>query len=171
MTCENCGAPMLLDRDRNLMVCQYCQTEAVPPMDEDGVQIVGETDKVCPGCGSKLSNGLMETQSLLYCAQCHGMLIEMEQLQPLVEHLRAVRDRPAAFVGAPQNDAKNLHCPLCNGAMDDHPYGGPGNVIVDSCEQCSVIWLDRGELRRIVVAPDPRPVYSDYEPIGESDHS
>jgi Zn-finger nucleic acid-binding protein len=169
---------MLLDRDRNLMVCQYCHSEAVPPMDEDGVQIVGETTKVCPCCESKLSDGLMESQALLYCVQCHGMLISMEKFLPLVEHLRALRDRPAAFVGAPghQNDVKNLHCPLCNGAMDDHPYGGPGNVIIDSCEECSVIWLDRGELRRIVVAPDPQPaysgsLYSDHEPIGESDHS
>jgi Zn-finger nucleic acid-binding protein len=115
----------------------------------------------------------MESQSLLYCAQCHGMLISMEKFLPLVERLRAVRDRPAAFAAAPdrQADAKNLRCPLCDHPMDDHPYGGPGNVTIDSCEECSVIWFDRGELRRIVVAPDPQPVYSNYGPIGESDHS
>ncbi|MGD0548268.1 MAG: hypothetical protein ABR991_10645, partial [Terracidiphilus sp.] len=33
--------------------------------------------------------------------------------------------------------------------MDAHFYGGPGNVVIDSCEECCVIWLDRGEARRI----------------------
>jgi Zn-finger nucleic acid-binding protein len=101
------------------------------------------------------------------------MLISMEKFLPLVEHLRALRDRPAAFVPSPEHEgaARNLHCPLCDHVMDDHPYGGPGNVIIDSCESCSVVWLDRGELRRIVVAPDPQPVYSNYEFVGESDRN
>ena len=38
--------------------------------------------------------------------------------------------------------------------MIGHPYGGPGNVNIDTCERCSVIWLDRNELRRIALAPD-----------------
>jgi len=162
MTCENCGAPMLLDRDRNLMVCRYCRSEAIPPIDEEGVQIVGETSKPCPGCGSNLSDGLMEAQPLLYCTQCHGILLSMEKFMPLVEHLRALRDRPAAFVPSPDRSGgpRDLHCPLCDGQMDGHPYGGPGNVNIETCEKCSVVWLDRGELRRIVVAPDPRPAYS-----------
>jgi Zn-finger nucleic acid-binding protein len=38
--------------------------------------------------------------------------------------------------------------------MINHLYGGPGNVLLDSCEHCRVNWLDAGELRRIVIAPD-----------------
>jgi Zn-finger nucleic acid-binding protein len=38
--------------------------------------------------------------------------------------------------------------------MDTHPYGGPGNVIIDDCERCEVNWLDYGELQRIVRAPE-----------------
>ena len=33
---------------------------------------------------------------------------------------------------------------------------GPGNVIIDTCESCSLNWLDYGELQRIVRAPDAR---------------
>jgi Zn-finger nucleic acid-binding protein len=42
--------------------------------------------------------------------------------------------------------------------MDTHPYGGPGNVIIDTCENCSLNWLDYGELQHIVRAPDERYV-------------
>ena len=41
--------------------------------------------------------------------------------------------------------------------MDEHLYGGGGNVDVDSCESCNVLWVDRGELSRIVAAPDRDP--------------
>jgi Zn-finger nucleic acid-binding protein len=161
---------MRLDRDRCLMVCDYCRSEAVPPVDEEGVQITGATSHSCPSCKSNLSEGLMERQPLLYCEKCHGVLIAMDKFLPLVEHLRALRDRPAVFLPAPADDlVRHFHCPLCGGSMDSHRYAGPGNVNIDTCEACSTIWLDRSELRRIVVAPDPRPVYSDYELAGDRD--
>ena len=41
--------------------------------------------------------------------------------------------------------------------MTSHNYGGPGNVVMDTCERCELNWLDPGELRRIALAPDSRP--------------
>jgi hypothetical protein len=38
--------------------------------------------------------------------------------------------------------------------MDTHFYGGPGNVVIDSCENCCLTWLDGGELKRIATAPE-----------------
>jgi Zn-finger nucleic acid-binding protein len=37
--------------------------------------------------------------------------------------------------------------------MDTHPYGGPGNIVVDNCEKCQIIWLDYGELKKVINAP------------------
>jgi len=39
-----------------------------------------------------------------------------------------------------------LTCPNCQQRMDTHPYFGGGNVVVDTCEGCGLIWLDAGEL-------------------------
>jgi Zn-finger nucleic acid-binding protein len=142
------------------MVCDYCGGEGVPPIDEDGVQVLGDTSKPCPVCKTMLSNGLIELQALLYCSHCHGMLISMEKFLPLVDELRARRDRPAQYVAPRVDDSgRILQCPLCGRDMDDHPYGGGGNVNIDSCEGCAVVWLDGGELRRIIVAPDHGPLY------------
>ena len=41
--------------------------------------------------------------------------------------------------------------------MTSHHYGGPGNIVMDTCERCELNWLDPGELRRIALAPDSRP--------------
>jgi hypothetical protein len=49
---------------------------------------------------------------------------------------------------------RHLDCPQCHARMDTHPYEGPGNVVVDSCSICYLIWLDSGEILRIVRAPD-----------------
>jgi Zn-finger nucleic acid-binding protein len=38
--------------------------------------------------------------------------------------------------------------------MDVHPYYGPGNAVIDTCGRCALIWLDHGELKVIVTAPE-----------------
>jgi Zn-finger nucleic acid-binding protein len=37
--------------------------------------------------------------------------------------------------------------------MDVHPYYGPGNVVIDTCSGCDMVWLDHGELKQIADAP------------------
>ena len=161
MTCENCGAPMRADRERGLFVCDYCESQAAPPVDDDGVVLLGKANENCPICTSTtspspLSIGSLESFNLLYCAHCRGMLIGMDDFQPLIAALRSHRDAPAAFQ-APRGSTdadRTLQCPRCGAAMDDHPYGGGGNVNVDTCEACGAIWLDGGELRKIASAAD-----------------
>jgi hypothetical protein len=44
-------------------------------------------------------------------------------------------------------------CPACSNPMAVHPYYGPGNVVIDTCDRCDVVWVDSGELREIAEAP------------------
>jgi Zn-finger nucleic acid-binding protein len=37
--------------------------------------------------------------------------------------------------------------------MSTHPYYGPGTIVIDNCDRCKVVWLDYGELARVVNAP------------------
>ncbi len=169
MTCKNCSAATRLDRDRGVFVCDYCRSEFMPPAGEDGVQILGATKFKCPACEGMLSDGQMEFHPLFYCPSCRGMLISMVEFGGLIEALRCYRDRPAAVL-PPRTLADGelaRLCPLCSQAMDNHPYGGPGNVVIDTCEQCSVNWLDKLELQRIVVAPDHSYTASRFERYGE----
>jgi Zn-finger nucleic acid-binding protein len=97
-----------------------------------------------------------------YCTQCRGLLVLIFNFLPLVEYMRTVWRSTGASIEPRDNaDAdRKFTCPLCRGTMMGHPYGGPGNVNIDTCERCSVIWLDRNELRRIVLAPDRSSLYS-----------
>ncbi len=160
MRCQNCGAAMRADLERGVFLCNYCGGEFVPPPEADGVLVLGETKLECPICAQLVSDGSLETHSLKYCVNCHGMLIAMEHFIDLVEALRVRRDH---FSGPIQprsstDAARHLRCPSCGSEMDAHPYGGGGNVNVDSCEACGLVWLDGGELRRIVAAPDREPL-------------
>jgi Zn-finger nucleic acid-binding protein len=82
-------------------------------------------------------------------------------LMSRAEFAEAVELRRSRAVGAPvtpraidQREMKRqVRCPSCRQAMDVHPYYGPGNVVIDSCSRCDLIWLDLGELNQITDAP------------------
>src|SRR5271168_3778373 len=79
MTCENCGAPTHLSREQGLMICDYCGGQTTPLTDEDGVVVLEPTKHACPVCRTPLANASLQSHDLLYCASCHGMLLEMEK--------------------------------------------------------------------------------------------
>jgi Zn-finger nucleic acid-binding protein len=166
MMCENCGAPTRLARDQGLMICDYCCSQTAPPTDEEGVLVMDPTRHNCPICQVPLANASLESHDLLYCERCHGMLLDMEKLVPLLEILREHRYWSRSSRNPRDADANRvLNCPQCQSAMDRHLYGGGGNMDVDSCEPCCVLWLDRGELSRMVAAPDrdPQAVYQVHD--------
>ncbi len=156
--CPACGAPLdAPSRHRGLSV-RLLPQGLLPGQEEDGVEVSGATSDPnlnCPVCFQPLVKASLANTALLYCTQCHGLLLPMEIVANLVESLRANLDRPAVQTPADRDDLKRvLQCPKCNLRMDAHRYAGPGNVVVDTCDNCSLIWLDRGEITRIASAPD-----------------
>ena len=83
------------------------------------------------------------------------LLMPMAILSHLIDEIRAEQGRSAVQMPADREDLKRIiQCPKCNRRMDTHFYAGPGNVVIDVCDNCSLIWLDRGEITRIARAPD-----------------
>ena len=84
----------------------------------------------------------------------------MEVFLGIIKDLRSRRETSVDAARQPDwHDLdRRINCPQCHQTMDTHPYGGGGNVIIDDCENCSLNWLDYGELDKIVRAPD-----HDYE--------
>jgi Zn-finger nucleic acid-binding protein len=63
--------------------------------------------------------------------------------QEAIEKLRAQR---AAEEQAAQMQASALHCPRCDGTLEEITYE---EVLIDRCNKCNGIWLDAGELERL----------------------
>ena len=157
MNCASCGAPLRFDADQNLMVCDYCGCKSTPPFDEAGVQILGQTACPCPICNLPLSNARLDLHDVLYCGSCHGTLVRMDNFMFLIDDLRDHRDRGAAALltsnAAAAVSPSGLLCPLCKQAMNHHAFGGgeTGELMIDSCERCCQIWVNRGTLAKIVL--------------------
>ena len=84
------------------------------------------------------------------------MLLSMNDFVALIQELRSEHSgfgniQPAAD---PTGLERQINCPQCHRRMDTHFYEGPGNIVIDDCSSCSLNWLDKGELARVIHAPD-----------------
>jgi Zn-finger nucleic acid-binding protein len=156
MNCPACGAPMKLKADMESYKCEYCQNVYLPEKNDDGVRVLAESaDQNCPLCNLPLVHAILAKVSIIYCTGCRGMLIPMPALEPLIEYVRATGGAEAVSSAPDKEDLRRvIDCPQCHHRMDAHFYAGPGNVVIDSCEECSLIWLDHGAITRIAHAAD-----------------
>jgi Zn-finger nucleic acid-binding protein len=174
--CPACGAPLTVRPDTAGFKCDYCHKVFFPGEEEDGVEVSGEPSDPslsCPICRQPLVKASIAKIPVLFCNQCHGLLMPMGVLPDLIDEMRAGDHNPAVQTPADRGDLKRvIQCPRCNRRMDTHFYAGPGNVVVDTCDTCLLIYLDRGELTRIAHAPDyPPPQFDDTDPFNVPDRS
>jgi Zn-finger nucleic acid-binding protein len=158
---------MRLKEGAEYLSCDYCGSVQFPEANSDGVRVLGEqASEPCPVCAIPLVHAVLSGQRILNCGRCRGILIEMDKFMAIVEDMRSRREASADAAHQPewQDLNRRIRCPKCGQEMDTHPYYGPGNVIIDDCERCSVNWLDYGELERIVRAPDRQYVVEYAEP-------
>ena len=159
MNCRNCGGAMELVAARGYFFCRYCGSFHFPETaGDDGIRILGANGPrlPCVACNQPLATALLdESVNVQYCGNCRGVLMPRRSFATVVQKRRAwATGQPGPPV--PLNRAeldRKVMCPACKTAMATHPYYGPGNVVMDSCEKCELVWLDFGELKQIVNAP------------------
>jgi Zn-finger nucleic acid-binding protein len=148
---------MRLKADQECFTCDYCGSIDVPDTNSDGIRVFDQpAELACPVCATPLVHAATAGLRMLYCNRCHGMLISMGIFPAVIQDLKSRRATTAygARPFDPEDLDRRLPCPQCGRKMDTHLYGGGGNVVIDDCENCSLNWLDYGELDRIVRAPD-----------------
>lgn len=162
MNCKNCGAPMRPVDGRDYLCCDFCSTFHFPQElaeSADGVKPLGQESEIeCPTCAVPLSAGAVEEIRVLYCETCRGLLVDSEGFAEIIRTRRAKHALPASTPRPmdPEEFKRRVDCPACERKMEVHPYYGPGNVVIDSCCRCQVIWLDHGEIAAIQRAPGAR---------------
>lgn len=157
MYCPNCGAPMRLEENQESLRCEYCYSVYTPEPNDEGVRPLGVPSPLaCPVCAVPLEQAGLAGHRILSCTRCQGMLVPMSEFVALIEELRS-RHAGAECVQAPADRTaleRHINCPKCHAPMDTHFYEGPGNVVIDDCSRCYLNWLDKGEMMKIVHAPD-----------------
>jgi Zn-finger nucleic acid-binding protein len=159
MNCRNCGGAMELFATRGYFHCRYCGSFHFPEgKEDDGIRIVADSGVglACATCGKPLASAMLDdAHPVQYCRNCRGVLLPRRSFAAVVQRRRAWATEPPGPPVAlnPKDLDRKINCPSCKARMVTHPYFGPGNVVMDSCEACEAIWLDFGELKQIVDAP------------------
>lgn len=162
MNCEKCGAALQQVAETDSLACASCKQapNPNPANPHEPLSAVGQqTDFLCPKCPNhNLQIGDLFGTQVCFCDQCYGFVIDRVSLGELVDKLRASYGGPD---DAPiQINPAELHevctCPACFDRMETFNYYGPGNVVLDSCNECMLTWFNQGELGKIIRAPGRR---------------
>jgi Zn-finger nucleic acid-binding protein len=157
MNCPNCGAPMGLSESGTQWGCSFCGTTLRPETTVD-VDVVGTAAHQCPLCQKALVRAVLGgRETIEYCEQCHGMLMARRAFADTLISRRG--SATTASITPPPPDprdlTRHLTCPRCDQPMVTDWYYGPGGIVIDTCPSCDLVWLDAGELQRVIDAPGP----------------
>jgi uncharacterized protein len=142
--CSKCGE----ENPDNTLVCWACGA----PMSRR------KTHKLCPRCDNNLDYVTADDLEihpppfLDHCPDCGGIWIQRESLSPLIDvdikHLKRWEEHLMAHVrGAlATKEDQPILCPVCQVALEEHPYARDESVLIDQCRTCLGVWLDSGEL-------------------------
>ena len=153
MNCKHCGAPLNIEDGQNLFHCEYCGGYDFPNPNQDGVALLGNASSfICPTCRHSLVSATILNIHILSCPNCRGNLIDQSKMLPLLSQAELLLPTREATLSRSNTSelARIAVCPSCQKKMNTYPYGGPGNIIIQGCNVCQLIWLDFGELSRIM---------------------
>jgi Zn-finger nucleic acid-binding protein len=144
---------------RRYFRCSHCGSYGFPEgADSEGIRTIGDAaDSLpCPVCSVRMFRALLDNiHPVDVCNTCRGVLMPRDTFAGVINARRAWASSPPAepvpFDRAELQRA--LSCPKCGGRFQTYPHFGPGNVVIDSCTTCDLVWLDFGEMRTIVDAP------------------
>jgi Zn-finger nucleic acid-binding protein len=146
---------MRVEEGQTFFHCQYCGGYDFPEPNQDGVALLDEISSfMCPICKEPLVSAVIKDIYIFSCPQCRGNLIGQSKMLPVLRQAK-----PPDSISEDSRDiqdktelTRTAACPSCHEIMAVYPYGGPGNIIIQGCGGCKLIWLDFGELSRVVRA-------------------
>ncbi len=101
----------------------------------------------CPKCESILNDKLINGISIDQCRGCSGMWFQKSELSKTSNVVESKLKIP--------NGSKEtgFSCPDCNSRLYQIVLPNV-NINIDICENCSGIWLDKGEFAKITHKPN-----------------
>ena len=129
--------------------CARCGAAMVRAVDEDAAPLS------CPRCAETMTALTLGEASVRECGACGGLWLDASTLQRLCD----AREQHASITGMlasrvptagiPADTVRYVPCPACHKLMNRINFARSSGVIMDVCKPHGV-WLDRGELERVV---------------------
>ncbi len=109
--------------------------------------------RTCPKDKKQLESTILYNTEVDYCPQCYGLFFEEDELRQAKDS----KDNNLKWLDIDLwKDTKKFKvnlgiriCPECRLPLYEVYYGDSG-VIVDVCNLCHGIWLDKGEFQKII---------------------
>ena len=99
----------------------------------------------CPRCKTETMKEVKSKKTTLdKCVSCEGLWFDKGEIQAVSEAAAELLSVPE---GAPQSETV---CPRCMKPLRQFKYPDT-DVVVDMCDGCAGIWLDKGEFNNIAV--------------------
>jgi Zn-finger nucleic acid-binding protein len=145
VTCPSCFAPLF----KGSRFCASCGAEATRELLEEDKPLS------CPRCKQSMELMRLGGTTLRSCMACGGLWLDPTSLQRLCntsEERASVVSVLAARVpttAAAPDVIRYIPCPSCTKLMNRVNFARSSGVILDVCKSDGV-WLDRGELQRVL---------------------
>jgi uncharacterized protein len=102
---------------------------------------------LCQRCDTDMQTVFYEGVAIQLCMGCKGMFLTKKKLE-IIENSREF-DIPNV-IPVPRNGPEvRRNCPNCNIVMKKRKHGSIRITMIDFCEDCNGIWLDKGEIASI----------------------
>ena len=120
----------------------------------------------CPSCKTTFKKALFYGVEIDYCPKCLGVFFEQDELRQAKDE----RDRDLNWVDVNLwEDLKKMNiskekklCPKCKLPLYEVNYD-KSKIMVDVCNVCKGVWLDRGEFKKIVSYLKDKAFYDTFK--------
>ncbi|MFC1683711.1 zf-TFIIB domain-containing protein [Candidatus Zixiibacteriota bacterium] len=104
----------------------------------------------CPVCRQPMIVLELDEVEIDHCTSCRGVWLDAGELELLLGN-PAARDTFLHSLKSDHSTAeKHRRCPICAAKMEKIAVGAQKELSIDRCKRGDGIWLDGGELERIL---------------------
>lgn len=104
----------------------------------------------CPACGKPMVVLELDRVEVDHCISCKGIWLDGGEMEILLQGAAGKEAFLSSFRQDQECPEKPRKCPICLKRMEKIRVGKEEHVCIDRCRRQDGIWLDRGELEKIL---------------------